>query len=223
MDIIPEKHVSSRQDDTKKPRKRRTQKITIRTGELDGDAEEGSSQIDDPVRIYLTQMGEIPLLTRAEEITLASMSRMNHVHNGAIVRREALEMSRALEFPADPQVVHEDWLVWRRILEQGWRARKLWATYGYRSHAHGVSLTKQSKRPYFDLRGHVHETITLFVPLSGRTAVWPLFRQFLEQQTWPHDQVRLVLLDSVVVSVAGSVIVTTAMSVTLPKQSPNQD
>ncbi|MHC4937142.1 MAG: RNA polymerase sigma factor RpoD [Planctomycetota bacterium] len=33
--------------------------------------DEGEEKIDDPVRMYLTQMGEIPLLTRAEELLLA--------------------------------------------------------------------------------------------------------------------------------------------------------
>ena len=39
--------------------------------ELVGDALDAESWSDDPVRMYLTQMGEIPLLTRKQEIELA--------------------------------------------------------------------------------------------------------------------------------------------------------
>jgi RNA polymerase primary sigma factor len=50
----------------------------LASSELDGDAieelvvsEDSESWSDDPVRMYLTQMGEIPLLTRQQEIALA--------------------------------------------------------------------------------------------------------------------------------------------------------
>ena len=46
-----------------------------------------TKRIDDPVRMYLTQMGEIPLLTRQEEINLAKKIEMTRMH----FRRRVLE------------------------------------------------------------------------------------------------------------------------------------
>ncbi len=45
--------------------------IDGKTEELLAADEDGESWSDDPVRMYLTQMGEIPLFTRKEEIALA--------------------------------------------------------------------------------------------------------------------------------------------------------
>lgn len=131
-----------------------------------------------------------------EEITLADMGKLNYVHNGSIVRREALEMSRALEVPCDSLCSHEDWLAWRRILEQGWKAKKQRGIYGYRRHEANRTNSKYKTANYFNQRAMETETVTLFVALSGRSAVWPRFQQFLEQQTWPHSQVKLWLLDT---------------------------
>jgi len=43
----------------------------VQIPKMDESEDGGSRRIDDPVRMYLTQMGEIPLLTRAQEIALA--------------------------------------------------------------------------------------------------------------------------------------------------------
>lgn len=55
--------------------------------------EVGSKRIDDPVRMYLTQMGEIPLLTRDEEIRLAKKIELTRM----AFRRKVLESDYCLQ------------------------------------------------------------------------------------------------------------------------------
>ena len=60
-------------------------------------AEAGSKRIDDPVRMYLTQMGEIPLLTRDEEIRLAKKIELTRM----AFRRKVLESDYCVQSAVD--------------------------------------------------------------------------------------------------------------------------
>ncbi len=61
------------------------------------DLDEISRRIDDPVRMYLTQMGEIPLLTREQEINLAKRIEITRKR----FRRKVLECQFALSLVVD--------------------------------------------------------------------------------------------------------------------------
>ena len=84
--------------------RRRARRARRRAGDEDEEAEltpedldEISRRIDDPVRMYLTQMGEIPLLTRDQEISLAKKIEITRKR----FRRKVLECHFALALVVD--------------------------------------------------------------------------------------------------------------------------
>ena len=122
----------------------------------------------------------------------------NFIHAGSLVLSEAVELSRVFEKKINPLHTQGDWFLWREVLGRTWTAKKQKALYLYRIHK--TNWTQQMKeveqRGYFEYAGLAHQKINLFIPLSGRVGHWPLTAGVLERQTWPHDQISLVLMDT---------------------------
>ena len=107
------------------------------------------------------------------ESRLRRAQRMNYMHSGSLVLREALEISRGLEIETDDTLALQDWLLWRRVLDHGWLARKQAGLYLYRKHRQSMTADWRpwgdGSADYFHRAALAAETVTLFVPLSGRT------------------------------------------------------
>ncbi len=97
IELLDESEVEKREtfeeapkEETKKPRKTAAEAAIE---ELEGSVK----RTDDPVRMYLTQMGEIPLLKREEEIALAKKIEMTRMH----FRRRVLESDYCIQQAVD--------------------------------------------------------------------------------------------------------------------------
>tara|TARA_R110000868_G_C10934166_1_gene766585 strand:- start:911 stop:2827 length:1917 start_codon:yes stop_codon:yes gene_type:complete len=122
----------------------------------------------------------------------------NFIHAGSLVLREAIEQSRVFEKLFDPLLTQGDWFLWRQVLGRTWTAKKQKSLYLYRIHQANWTQKMQeaNQRGYFEYAGLAYQNITLFIPLSGRVEYWPQTASFLEQQTWPHEQTSLILMDT---------------------------
>ncbi len=60
-----------------------------------------TERIDDPVRMYLTQMGEIPLLTRKEEISLARQIEVTRAHFRRLIMATGFAIKEGLQIIED--------------------------------------------------------------------------------------------------------------------------
>lgn len=122
--------------------------------------------------------------------------RDNYLHAGSVVRRSALRISDAFTEERPSHLTHEDYLLWGRVLKFGWHARKSDAIYYYRRHEGGSMITGRRNQPWFYRMGHNRTSVSILIPLAGRSHYWPELRRWMGDQTWPREQTQLVLLDT---------------------------
>jgi RNA polymerase primary sigma factor len=97
LEIINDDKLAERLAAEKRKTNKGMKSIKSGRGAKEASGEDSSRRIDDPVRMYLTQMGEIPLLSRTEEISLAKKIEVTRKR----FRRQLLESDFALKSAID--------------------------------------------------------------------------------------------------------------------------
>lgn len=162
--------------------------------------ERGLKLFDDPavgiVHSDVQRFGDYEEYVRFPE--QGNIHHHNFMHSASLIRRTAIQCSEAFSRPAEvTRLNQDDMYLWKRIVTAGWKVAKSSGVHIYRRHggSHCAQLLRD-KISYYHLASLEHETVTLFVPLSGRLFSWPKLRRFLAQQTWPRRLTRLVLCDT---------------------------
>jgi glycosyltransferase involved in cell wall biosynthesis len=147
---------------------------------------------DQTVGVAFSDLQEFGDRASLRQYAVREIERDNFIHAGSMARRVALEQSQALELPHPPtDPTHADWVMWRAVLRQGWRAAKSCGTYYYRQHADAMS---RRRRSYYSNANLDAETVQIVLPLAGRERYWPDLARWVETQHWPH--VELLVLDT---------------------------
>lgn len=110
----------------------------------------------------------------------------------SMLRRDALV--QAGMWPAGEDIIHEDWILFRRIFRLGWDACKSAGLFYYRVHRES-RFRSMLTHSYAERAGLFLEPMSLFVSLSGGEWQWHGMQRFLERQMFPHDRTHLFLLD----------------------------
>jgi glycosyltransferase involved in cell wall biosynthesis len=111
-------------------------------------------------------------------------------------RADILRQSLALRTDRVPGCGCNDWITARTVLRSGpWHGLKCPVPLLYRQHAAGAHL--QPDFPKYELQANIaHEVVTICVAFSGRWEPWWKLREWIINQDWPYNQVRLLILNS---------------------------
>lgn len=130
-----------------------------------------------------------------------SLMAQNYIDIGALFRRSALE---TLDLPdywdrITGETTPEDYQLVQSLARIGVAFRKNPTPLKYRVHSQSKTVRTRAARlaaSYPQTHGIEQQQISLFIPLAGRIWAWEHMRAYLDRQTWPHEQIQLILCDT---------------------------
>lgn len=123
----------------------------------------------------------------------------NFVSTCSLIRREALLICDMWDRDIDIMRVPCDYIMYQSISLDGWDFKKQKAVLNYRRHSTQISANRPEVKKevaYYSSHGLMYHTVTLFIPLAGRKWGWDRLSEYLDRQSWPHDQIKLILCDT---------------------------
>lgn len=132
------------------------------------------------------------LVEYPDEFDAELLQKFNFISSACMIRRSAIEQSGVFGHDLVQRRTLEDWFEFRKSVGYTWKAVKQSSQHIYRIHE---SNSEWDDIPYFELAGLAHERVTLFVPVTSDEGHWGEVSAFLSLQSWPHQQVSLILYD----------------------------
>jgi glycosyltransferase involved in cell wall biosynthesis len=128
-------------------------------------------------------------------ITATDIESRNWCPAGSLYRSQVLRQTLAMQRDRDSGCICNDWITARGTLRGGaWKAVRAEVPLHYRIHPGQSHTTKPGT--YWQQADLANETVTVVVAFSGRWKQWTEVRRWLETQTWPRHQLRLLILNS---------------------------
>lgn len=158
-----------------------------------------TSSVVGVVYANLHKFGDREETTIFPEYTIGKLFRENFVDAGSLIRREALLNCDAWKDRFNERLLSEDYWMFQRIALDGWDFKKQKSHLNYRVHDRQKSQRSRALRiekGYFYASGLNRQEITLCIHLTGHFSAWKQMETFLERQTWPKNQLQLILFDT---------------------------
>ncbi|WP_161602074.1 glycosyltransferase family 2 protein [Tautonia marina] len=119
----------------------------------------------------------------------------------ALIRTDALSQVGGWPvFAPDPNgtVPHDDWALWRRFRDHGWRMIPAPVDYYYYRHDDGVCRSKARANHQSEWRRTIDPTdlVTLAIPWSGREHLIDAVLDAVARQSYPASQLHLLFYDN---------------------------